>query len=98
MEVQPAQTNEVETVKRFANVNLQCIGSNLKRICKISAFSPFGKFLRTPTDALILIEFTDRKCGAVWLNYFRPFKNDKCEFFQFPNLYTKRSKQQALQF
>jgi len=62
-EVQPAQTNGVEMVKRFANVNLHCICSNLKRIRKISALSLFGKFLRTPTDALILIELSDRK---VW--------------------------------
>jgi len=63
MEVQPAQTNGVEMVKRFTNVSLHCIYSNLKRIRKFSAFSPFRKFLRTPTDALILIEFYDRK---VW--------------------------------
>jgi len=29
IEVQPAQTNEVERVKRFVNVHLHCVVSNL---------------------------------------------------------------------
>ena len=36
IEVQPAQTNGVERVKRFVNAHLHCIVSNLKRISKIS--------------------------------------------------------------
>jgi len=32
IEVRPAQTNGVESVKRFLNVHLNCIVSNLKRI------------------------------------------------------------------
>jgi len=36
IEVQPVQTNGVERVKRFLNVHLHCIVSNLKRISKIS--------------------------------------------------------------
>jgi len=36
IEFQPAQTNRVERVKRFANVYLHCIINNLKRISKLS--------------------------------------------------------------
>ena len=43
IEVRPAQTNGVESVKRFLNVHLNCIVSNLKRISKISILSPPGK-------------------------------------------------------
>jgi len=50
IEVQPAQTNGAERVKRFVNVHLHCIVSNLKRISKISALPPLEKFLRTPMD------------------------------------------------
>jgi len=39
-EVQIAQTNGVETVKRFVNVHLYRIVSTLKRISKISALPP----------------------------------------------------------
>jgi len=42
MEVQPAQTNGVERAKRFVNVYLHCIVSNLKGISKISTFYPHG--------------------------------------------------------
>jgi len=35
IEVQPAQTNGVERVKRFVNVCLHCIVNNLQRISKI---------------------------------------------------------------
>jgi len=41
--VQPAQTNDVERVKRFVHVHLHCIVSNLKRISKISTLPPPGK-------------------------------------------------------
>jgi len=54
-EVCPTQTNGVERVKRFLNVHLHCIVSNLKRISKVSTFPPLEKFLRTPMDALISI-------------------------------------------
>ena len=40
IEVQPVQTNGVERVKRFVNVHLHCIVSNLKRISKISMLPP----------------------------------------------------------
>ena len=39
-EVQPAQTNEVERAKRFVNVLLRWIVSNLIRINKISKLAP----------------------------------------------------------
>jgi len=55
IEVQPPQTNELERVKRFVNVHLHCIVSNLKRISKISTLSSLEKFLRTPMDALTSI-------------------------------------------
>jgi len=47
MEVQPAQTNGVERVKRFVNVHLHCIVSNPRR-CKFSTSTSLEKFLRTP--------------------------------------------------
>jgi len=43
IEVQPAQTNWVERVKRFANVHLHCIVSNLKRIRAKFRRCPSGK-------------------------------------------------------
>jgi len=55
IEVQPAQTNWVERTKRFVNVYLHCIVSNLKRISKFSMLPLLEKFLWTPFDALILI-------------------------------------------
>jgi len=47
-EVQIAQTNGVERVKRFVKVHLYCIVSNLKWISKMSILSSLEKFLRTP--------------------------------------------------
>jgi len=40
---QPAQTNGMERVKRFVNVHLHCIVSNMKSISKILTFLPPGK-------------------------------------------------------
>jgi len=54
-EVRPTQTNGVESVKRFVNVCLHCIVSNLKRISKVSTLLPLEKFLWTSMDALISI-------------------------------------------
>jgi len=54
IEVQPAQTNGVGKVKRFVNVHLHCIVSNLQGISKISTLL-LEKFLRTPMDAMISI-------------------------------------------
>ena len=48
IEVQPARTNGVERIKRFVNVHLHWIVSNLQRISKISTLPPLEKFLRTP--------------------------------------------------
>ena len=39
---------DVESVKRYVNVRLHCIVSNLERISKASTFPPHGKFLRAP--------------------------------------------------
>jgi len=55
IEVQPPQTNGLERVKRFVNVHLHCIVSNLKSISKISTLSSLEKFLRTLMDAVISI-------------------------------------------
>jgi len=55
IEGQPAPTNGVERVKRFVNVHLYSIVSNLKRINKISTFPSLKKFLQTPMHALISI-------------------------------------------
>jgi len=57
IEFQPAQSNGVKRAKRFVNVHLHCIVSNLKRISKISTLLPLEKFLWTPTDSLISIYF-----------------------------------------
>ena len=43
IEVQPAQTNGVDRVKRFVNVYFNCIVRNLKRISKFRRY-PTGKF------------------------------------------------------
>jgi len=40
IQVQTAQTHGVERVKRFANVHLHCIVSNLKRKIKIFNVTP----------------------------------------------------------
>jgi len=58
IEVQPAQTNGVEKAKRFLDVHLHCIVSNLKGIRKISTLPPLEKFLRTPMTLFILIVST----------------------------------------
>jgi len=43
-EIQPAQANGVEGVKRFVNVYLHCIVSNLKKISKILMLSSWKNF------------------------------------------------------
>jgi len=48
IEVQPAQTKGLERVKRFVNVRLHCIVSNLKRISKISTLPPWKNFCGRP--------------------------------------------------
>ena len=58
IEVQPARTNGVERIKRFVNVHLHCIVSNLQRISKISTLPPLEKFLRTP-----ILQIFDRLCA-----------------------------------
>jgi len=55
IEFQPAQSNGVKRVKRFVNIHLQCIVSNLKKDKQNFDVSPLEKFLRTPMDALISI-------------------------------------------
>jgi len=45
IEVQPAQTNGVERVKRFVNVYVHCIVSNLKNISKISTLPTLENFM-----------------------------------------------------
>jgi len=47
-EIQSAQTDGVERVKRFVNFHLHCIVSSLKRISKISTLCPLEKFKGTP--------------------------------------------------
>jgi len=44
VQVEPAQTNQVENMKCFVNVHLRCIDSNLKRIRKISMLPPWKNF------------------------------------------------------
>jgi len=48
----------VERVKRFVNVHLHCIVSNLKRISKMST-PPLEKFLRTPVCRNAFAETND---------------------------------------
>jgi len=69
IEVQPAQTTGVERTKRFVNVHLHCIVSNLKRISKISMFPPPRK---NSADARGCTDFDSWviKRGAVWFNTF----------------------------
>jgi len=68
-EVQPAQTNGVERVKRFVSVYLHSIVSNLKKISKISTLPPMEKFLRTPMDALIWIYFLGNKAWCCLVQF-----------------------------
>jgi len=48
IEVQPTQTNGVERVKRFVNVHLHCIVSNLKSIGKLSTLPSWKNFCGRP--------------------------------------------------
>jgi len=84
IEVQPAQTNGVERVKRFVNVHLHCIISNPKMISKISTLPPLEKFLRMPMDALISIYFLGNKAWCCLVHFLESLKNDKCQSCQFP--------------
>ena len=54
IEVQPAQTNGAERVKRFVNVRLHCVVRNLKDKQNFDV-APLEKFLRKSMDALISI-------------------------------------------
>ena len=66
--VQPAQTNGVERAKRFVNIDLYCMVSNLKRISKISTLPPLEKFLRTPMINMVKTQnwcvFPSKTSGA----------------------------------
>jgi len=54
IEVQPAQANGVEGVKRFVNANLHCIVSNLKRMSKIYMLPSWKNFYgRTDFDLIL---------------------------------------------
>jgi len=44
IEIQPAQTNGVERIRRFVNIHLHCIVSNLKRVSKFSTLPPWKNF------------------------------------------------------
>ena len=85
IEVQAAQNNVLERVKRFVNVCLHCIVKNLKRISKIWRCSLRGKFRRTPMWMhWFRSNFCVIKRGVVWFNSFKSLKNDKCQSCQFP--------------
>jgi len=48
---------DVERVKRFMNVHLHCIISNLKIIRKMSTLTPLEKCLRTHMAVAVLLRF-----------------------------------------
>jgi len=48
---------DVERVKRFMNVHLHCIISNLKIIRKMSTLTPLEKCLRTPMTITVVLRF-----------------------------------------
>jgi len=48
---------DVERVKRFMNVHLHCIISNLKIIGKMSTLTPLEKCLRTHMAVAVLLRF-----------------------------------------
>ena len=55
-----------ERVKRFVNIYLLCIVSNLKRVSKISTLFPLEKYLRKPVCAHMRQQlFTDSN----WLTH-----------------------------
>ena len=66
-EVQPIQTNGVERVKRFVNVHLHCIASNLKRKSKISTFLPWKNFCGRPRQQYHKSFDVYSKCTTVCL-------------------------------
>jgi len=53
IEVQQAQTNGVEMVKRFVNVHFHCIVRNLKSISKTPTLPPLEKSLQSPMPKAI---------------------------------------------
>jgi len=99
IEVQPTQTNVVERVNRFVNVHLHGIIRNLKRISKIWTLPHPGKISATSmwcTDFdLILGSQSAVLFGSILLSH---SKTINAKFTSFPDLYTKRSNQKALQF
>jgi len=97
IEFQPAQRG-VEREKRFVNVYLHCIASNLKRISTISTLPPEKIFVDVHESTDFRSNSWFIKRGAVWFNYFNSFRNDKCQIDGSLNLYTRRSNKKALQF
>jgi len=69
-EVRPTQTNGVQRVKRFVNLHVHCIVSNLERISKVSTLLRVEKCLLAPMDALISIEFLGHKACCCWVQFF----------------------------
>jgi len=73
IEFQPAQNNGIENVKRFVNVHLHCIVSNLKRISKISVLLP-GNISAHAHDAetslFLLNVFQDDRHLNIFSEYF----------------------------
>jgi len=84
-EVQPAQTTGVESAKRFVNVDLHCIVSNLKRISTILTLHPWKNFCRrTWVQWFRSSNSWVTKRGAASFNSFKSLKKDKCQSCQFP--------------
>jgi len=70
IEVQPGQTNGVERVKRFVNVHLHCIVSNLKKISKFRRCHLWKNFCRRPCMYWFRSDSWVIKRGAVWFKSF----------------------------
>jgi len=95
---QRAQTNGVERVKRFVNVHLHGIVSNLLRISKIWTLPPpYKNFCGHPGMHWFRSNSWVIKSVVLFgSNLLSLLKTINAKIISFPDLYTKRSNQKAL--
>ena len=86
IEVQPAQTNGAERVKRFVIIHLHCIVSNLNRISEISTLPPWMRWF--PSNSWVLF-------GSFLLSH---SKTINAKVVSFLKIYAKCSNQKVIQF
>jgi len=84
MEVQPAQTNVVERVKRFVNVICIASSETWKGQAKFRRCPLWKNFCGPKWMHWFRLNFLVIKRGAVCFNFLKSFKNNKCQSCQFP--------------